>query len=281
MKGPGSRYPSPVQTEPADAGTRGSLGTNVVANLFGKVWAVAMSFVSVPFVIKYLGIEAYGLIGFYVSLAILSSALDLGLSTTLNRELARLAPKSGSTLSARNLVRTLEYLYWGAGLLVGGTVVVSARWIARSWVNTKGLSVDTVTEAIVLQGVVLALRWPVPLYSGGLMGLQKQVAVNLLNAAFATAQWGGAVFVLGWLSPTIEAFFWWHLTIAAVQSIVFARCLWGAIPLSGHHPRFSREWLTVTWRFAAGMSGITVGAILMGQVDKLVLSRLLPLADFG
>jgi O-antigen/teichoic acid export membrane protein len=35
------------------------------------------------------------------------------------------------------------------------------------------------------------------------------------------------------------------------------------------------------WRFAAGMSGIMIGAIALGQVDKLLLSRLVPLESFG
>jgi O-antigen/teichoic acid export membrane protein len=281
MRGFDSRPPSQGWTESVDVLPESTLGANVVANLSGKLWSAAMSFVFVPFVIKYLGIEAYGLIGFYVSLTILCSALDLGLSTTLNRELARLTAQSGWRPAARSLVRTLEYLYWGAGLLVGGTVIVSAPWLARSWINARGLNVDTVREAIVLQGVVLALRWPVPLYSGGLMGLQKQVLVNVLNAAFATAQGAGAVLVLIWISPTIQAFFWCHLLIAAVQSVVFSRCLWRAIRLPDHRPRFSGEWLALTWRFAAGMSGITVGAIVLAQVDKVILSRLLPLTSFG
>ena len=49
-----------------------------------------MGFVFVPVYISYLGIEAYGLIGLFATLQAWLSLLDLGLSPTLNREMARL-----------------------------------------------------------------------------------------------------------------------------------------------------------------------------------------------
>ena len=42
-----------------------------------------------PFYIKLLGIEAYGLVGFYVTLLAALQVLDLGISPTINREMAR------------------------------------------------------------------------------------------------------------------------------------------------------------------------------------------------
>ena len=240
-----------------------------------------MSFAFVPLVIKYLGIEAYGLIGFYISLTILGSALDMGLSTTLNREIARLTAGPDGVTAARDLLRTLEWLYWAAGLGVGIAVIALAPWLSHSWVNAKGLSVETVGRAIVLQGIALAFRWPIPLYFGGLMGLQRQVIANVLNAAFATAQGAGGLFVVACLSPTIEAYFIWQIVIGGLQSAAYSRALWRAVPQPGHRPGFSRGSLAAVWRFAAGMSVITIGAIALGQVDKIFLSRLVPLESFG
>ncbi len=50
-----------------------------------------MSLAFVPVYIKLLGIEAYGLIGFFLTLVAILSLLDLGLGTTLNRRLAQLS----------------------------------------------------------------------------------------------------------------------------------------------------------------------------------------------
>ena len=48
-----------------------------------------MGFIFIPIYISYLGIESYGLIGLFIILQGLLSLLDMGLSPTLNREMAR------------------------------------------------------------------------------------------------------------------------------------------------------------------------------------------------
>ncbi|MEN8215666.1 MAG: hypothetical protein ABFS56_04685 [Pseudomonadota bacterium] len=58
---------------------------NIIANFAGKAWTVLMSLAFVPLYIKFIGVEAYGLIGFFVTLQAVFGLLDLGLSTTLFR----------------------------------------------------------------------------------------------------------------------------------------------------------------------------------------------------
>ncbi|MDE2320337.1 MAG: hypothetical protein KGL31_00215 [candidate division NC10 bacterium] len=45
---------------------------NIVANTLGKGWSMLMGLVFVPLYIKFLGMEAYGLIGFFATLQIAS-----------------------------------------------------------------------------------------------------------------------------------------------------------------------------------------------------------------
>lgn len=62
-----------------------------------------MGLVFVPLYIKFLGMEAYGLIGFFATLQALFSILDLGLGATLNRELARASAHLGEAQQTRFL----------------------------------------------------------------------------------------------------------------------------------------------------------------------------------
>ena len=62
-----------------------SIKKNIVANLVGKIWGAAIAILLIPQYIKYLGIESYGLVGFYGTLIGSMAVLDLGLSITLNR----------------------------------------------------------------------------------------------------------------------------------------------------------------------------------------------------
>jgi O-antigen/teichoic acid export membrane protein len=52
-----------------------------------------MSLAFIPLYIKYLGVEAYGLVGLFSVLQISFTLLDMGMSLTLSREMARFRAK--------------------------------------------------------------------------------------------------------------------------------------------------------------------------------------------
>jgi O-antigen/teichoic acid export membrane protein len=85
-----------------------------------------MSFAFVPLYIHFLGIEAYGLMGIFATLQAIFGLLDMGLSTTLNREMARLSVQSHGGQQMRNLVQTLEGGYWAIGMVIGVIVLTLA-----------------------------------------------------------------------------------------------------------------------------------------------------------
>src|SRR3990172_3106780 len=176
---------------------------NIVANFGGNIWTGLMGLVFVPLYIHFLGIEAYGLIGIFATLLAVFGLLDMGLSSTLNREMARLSVQEGKSQEMRDLVRTLEIPYWAVGLLLSVIVCLLAPFIAYRWVNVENLAPRTVQTAIVLMGLAVAFQWPMSLYSGGLMGLQRQVILNAINVVMATFRGLGAVLILWLVSPTV------------------------------------------------------------------------------
>jgi O-antigen/teichoic acid export membrane protein len=68
-----------------------SIKKNFTANFIGKLWTIAMSFVFLPYYIKLIGFEAYGLVGIYTALLALSNIFDLGLGSSMTREMARIS----------------------------------------------------------------------------------------------------------------------------------------------------------------------------------------------
>ena len=240
-----------------------------------------MSLAFVPLYIKFMGIESYGLVGIFASLLALFGILDMGLSTTLNRELARFSALPDKIQEMRNLVRTLELPYWGVAVFIGIAVAYLSGPIANYWIKADNLTPATVKQSLMIMGCVVAFRWPVSLYSGGLMGLQKQVLLNGINVSEATLRGFGAILVLWLISPTIQAFFIWQIFISMVHVFLVAFFLWRSLPKSSHPSHFQKELFLRIWRFAAGMTGISVTAIILTQTDKIVLSKILPLEMFG
>jgi O-antigen/teichoic acid export membrane protein len=267
-----------------------ALRRDTFANLVGRGWVALAGLVFVPVYIRLLGVEAYGLVGFAAALQVGISLLDVGLATTLNRELARTAAggergaeEDGTAVpqSQGDLVRTLEIPYWLAAVLIIGLVELAAPAIAGQWLHPDRLPTESVANAIRLIGITIALQFPFTLYEGGLLGIGRQVALNALLVAGATLRFGAVVAVLVWVSPTIEAFFVWQVVITALQTVVGGWLLWSSLPKSPSRPRFRMDVLAGVWRFAAGMTGITLSAVALTHMDKLVLSKLLSLTEFG
>lgn len=254
---------------------------NVIANFAGSAWTALLGLILIPVYIKFLGIEAWAVIGIFTSLQSLSLLLDLGLSATLNREMARLSLDQDRAQEMRDLVRTFELVYWGFAIAAGTSIFLLAPLIANRWVQSNQLSPATIENAIRLMGLAVTFQWPFALYSGGLLGLQRQVLLNGINVTIATLRGLGAVLILWHLSSTLHAFFIWQIVIGLVQTLLAGWFLWHRLPHTGSRSGFQRKLLQTRWRFAAGMSGIIVMSLILTQMDKVILSRLLSLEMFG
>lgn len=111
----------------------------MTANFAGSIWQALMGLVFIPFYIKFMGIESYGLIGIFATLQVIFGLLDVGLGSTLTREMARLSALPHKEQEMRNLVRTLETIYWSVAVFVGMTVVALSPIIAHHWIKAGQL----------------------------------------------------------------------------------------------------------------------------------------------
>ena len=157
----------------------------------------------------------------------------------------------------------------------------AAGWLASEWLRAEKLSSGLVRTAISVMALVVAFRFVESIYRSALIGLQRQVRYNIANATLATVRSVGAIAVLAFVSPTITAFFLWQAFVSLFSIVVFAQAVHRSLPRAPVRARFSSAALLGIWRFATGMTGITLLAIALTQIDKLLLSRLLSLEAFG
>jgi O-antigen/teichoic acid export membrane protein len=258
-----------------------SLRKNVVANYVGQGWRVVMALAFVPLYIRYLGIEAYGLIGIFAMLQSWLALLDMGMKPALGREMARFTGGVHDAQSIGDLLRSIEIIALAIAVLITIAVWAASGWLASDWVTAERLPVASVAQAIALMGLVTALHFIESVYTSSIAGLQRQVVQNVVGSIMATARGVGAVGILVWVSPTISAFFVWQGIISLATVAVTAAVVYRVLPQPPRPARFSMPALLGIWRYAAGMMGITVLALLLTQVDKVLLSRLLSLEAFA
>ena len=89
----------------------GKLKVNLFANVASAGWVACVQLACVPLLIRFMGIEGYGLVGFFVALQIGLQVFDLGQSATINRELARYSTSPARADEARDFVQTFQLGY--------------------------------------------------------------------------------------------------------------------------------------------------------------------------
>lgn len=254
---------------------------NIAANFVGNAWVGALSIIAVPLYIRSVGLEGYGIIGFYSTLQLLVFLLDFGLSATMNREMARFTSVGTQQGDLRDLARTLEVIYWGIGAIIVCIVGGASTLIANQWLVSKDMSHEELSKIVFLMAVSLGARWPYALYSNGLLGLQRQVLQNLIFVSVETSRVAGGIMLLVGGYAGLEGFFWWQAAVGLLGSLFVSHTFWKFIGLDGYKGKFDIAQIKKVLRFTGYMSGIGILVTILVQTDKIVLSKMLTLTDFG
>lgn len=252
---------------------------NLAAGFGGSVLTAVVGLLVVPYYLRALGIEAYGLIGFFAAMQAIVQVLDFGLSPTMNREVARCQAR-GEQGEPRDLMRTLSIVSFAMAALIASTTILTAPWIGAHWLKPGTLPTITIERSIMLMGVIIGLRWPASLYLGVLQGAHRiQTAAGLTTLAAVVGN-VGAVAVLLIVSPTVEAYFLWQTGVALTQLVIVRSAAWAALGgVNGAVVKW--KGLRHVWRFSAGIAVTSILGILFMQLDKLILSRIVSLEELG
>ena len=231
-----------------------------------------------------MGAEAYGLVGFFTMLQAWFSMLDLGLTPTIGRETARYHGGSMSALAYRQLFRALSLIFGCIALVGGSCLWLLSGVIANNWLHVNELPLNEVMLSVEIMAISVALRWMGGLYRGVITGAERLVWLSGFNVLIATLRFI-VVFISMWLFGFTPFVFFVHQFVVAVLEIsglfLMSRRL---LP-----PRNSFEQV-IGWsvspvkpflKFALTIAFTSSIWVLVTQTDKLILSGILPLAEYG
>ncbi len=259
-----------------------SIRRNLFAFSASQLYVALVGIVMLPVYVNYMGVEAYGLVGFFVMLQAWFQLLDMGLTPTMTRETARLRGGGASALSLRKLLRSLEGVFLGIAFAGALALMLGADGIARRWLKVELLSMNEVASAIRLMALVIVLRWIGELYRGVIAGCERMQWLGALNASAATARFVLVLPFLVWIGHSAEEFFLFQLCVAAVEAGLLMRKAYSLLPVLDTGPvRWSMKPLRGVLQFSLAMAFANLVWVAISQSDKLLLSGLLSLTDYG
>lgn len=261
-----------------------SFKRNILASYISQIYVTLIGILVFPLYLKYMGAEAYGLFGFFAVLQACFQLLDVGLSPTSSRETARFVGGAISAFEYRQLYRSLSIIFLVIAAFGGLSLFLLAEAIADHWLKGNSLSINEIVLALQIMAVIVALRWMSGLYRGVLTGFERLVWLGNFNILFATLRYV-CVFPVMWLYGfTPFVFFFYQLIIATLE------LLWLGLKCHSLLPHLDSLEGSVGWsfhpvrrilKFALTIAFTSSVWVLVTQTDKLLLSGILPLADYG
>ena len=230
-----------------------------------------------------MGAEAYGLVGFFAMLQGLFNLLDFGLTPTISRQTAQYNAGVENALNFRRLFRALSLIFAVIAILGGGALYLLDNYIATHWLKLNNLSINEVLFCLQVMAICVALRWMTGLYRGVISGFEQIVWLSIVNSIIATLRFPGVLLYMYYFGFTVKSFFVFQLVIALIEFIVLAAKSFQLLPKVSTQEfiGWSIKPVKPLLGFALTIAVTSSIWVLFTQLDKFVLSGILPLADYG
>ena len=261
-----------------------SIKINSTANFISQGYTILIGIAITPLYLQYLGAEAYGLVGFFALMQAWLNLLDLGLSPTLGRQVAYARGQKNGFEFFKRLLKSFELIFIVLALVIIAGIYLASDWVAQVWIKADTLDLSTLIYCIGLMGVMIGLRWFAGLYRSGINGMEDQVWLSAANIVLISFKFIGALILLAFITQDIRHFLEYQLVIGALEVLLFMWRFYSQLPATENSPDLAAfDWQAVksVAPFALGIAYTAGIWILITQTDKLILSGILSLAEFG
>lgn len=259
-----------------------SVKGSLAATLASRVYLALLGLVMLPVYMQTLGREAYGLVALFFVLQIWFQLLDMGLIPTLARETARHRAGALSAPDFRLLMRALEGVFLLVAAVAGTALFLGASFVTSTWLKLEQLPIQEVVQSVRMMALCIALRLMGELYRGVITGFERFAWLAGANVGFGTLRLVLVVPFLGWVGTSPSHFFSFQGAAMAAETLVLLAFAYRLVPRGG--PGIT-PWRLAPIRdvfaFSLAMSLASIVWITLSQLDKLLLSGLLSLADYG
>lgn len=259
---------------------------NTASAFLGPVIALFLT----PFYIRYLGLEGFGLVGFFSAFSMLFGIVTASMGKVYLRDLAARVGSPSGVATAPALFKTFLLIFAAIGL-VAGIAVAGGSWIiSHRIVHLEHLAPATVQACVILIGILIGCSFPTGICFDTLAALEEQaraniavMAVNILTSAIAAT----AVFC----THSVVAYY----SVTAAGALVTLLVLWSRSRTS-LRARLSQvdTWPTVGaalhegWNDARELASASVGlmwteaaGVAITQTDRMLIASTLPLSSLG
>lgn len=260
----------------------------VLSYIYGvRIYCAIITIVLIPYVIKFVGVEEYGLIGFYLVLQACLSILDVGIGGVLTRQ-SIISSTDRDTYNEFSIIykKVILFFLFVATLIFLFGYVFSESMIIN-WLQTN-ISHKRLTLCVELMIAIFVVRYVQSPFRSILLANECQLTLSTITLVSMTISQPLAVVALYYIEPTVEIYFIMQLAssfIMTVSMVVFSemtrRKLLARLPLCHENDKAKADSMGKMIVFAFQLSFLSILWIIVNQSDKLALTRFMGLSDYA
>ena len=251
---------------------------NTVANFVGQLLYPLLALALVPFYVRHVGIEGYGLIGLIAMVVSVLGVFSKGLGSALQREFGRRSATPDGVRSLPTLLRSFEVVYWLLGAALGVMLVCVALTIGARWIRADTIPRETILTCLGLLALRVALAFPHSVYQSVFIGTERQLQGNVLNALLAVSSAAAGVTAI-LIFESVIAVYAAEIVLAGVFLLIFRIRAFAALPASP--AVFAASEVRALLGVSTDLIWTNGIGLLITTLDRVVISAVMPVAAFG
>lgn len=261
------------------------IAKNPLVNTFWNSIGVGISgsilFLVTPWYHSRLGVEGYGVITIWIMMQMMSSLFDMGISASLVRAFNSGSSDEPPHIYKLNFLRTFETIYWLGALLLGTITILASRYIVNHWLTFGYYSDADILKILRIMISSVTLQIPISLYMAGFSGLQDQKSQNIIQITVQLSRYGVGALILYWSNDLVYFFILQTVISLFATYLIRIRLVKNILGVSSALGKFKSRLLIEYWNFTGWMALTAITALLVSNIDRIVLSKMVTLKDLG
>lgn len=255
---------------------------DLLVSYLSQGYVSAISIVAVPLQAAAIGVEGFGFIGLMATLQIWFFLLDFGRVAFLTRKSAKSLNSFGNIIDLRRDLRQSEKWIGAAGFLGAGTLFLISDYLSINWLKTDQISPARTSECIKIIGALIAIRLFGELHRGVLLGQGRIIWLAGFNALTMTLRNLAVIPLIWWFGAENPELIFLKFQLLISIGECMALVAVSNSQLRSVNPSATRFTPLISEkRFAWEMWLAAILWVLVSQLDKILLSKILTLAQFG
>lgn len=250
------------------------IGGNSIYTLIRRMIILPIGLAIVPIIIKFIGVEGYGVWIMIQTLLTYSSVMDMGLSPAITKYTAEY-DGHGDHFKITQIFNTLFVVYVFLCLILFVIVFLCRGLIVDSLIKPINIPKETVTFALIISMLVFVINMVFSVYPSFLNGLQRMDITNKIDSVSSIAKFALSVafLYLGWGIKGLALSGGISCIITTTMYIYTSKRI--ASYLTFNPFLFNLRTLKEIWGFSIYSAMGNVVAMVHLHMDKLIINYIL------